>query len=144
MVKTPPQPKQSFKSYLTHISTQAKAKKLQRKLRIVIGNTSCDLDSCIGALVLAYYYSRVGGKEFLPVVNCRREDFRLNLEANLHLITDCKLNINDLVFVDELRNLYKPSQIKETVLVDHNVLDISQQDMGKNVTRIIDHHVDMN
>ena len=27
------------------------------KLRIVMGNTSCDVDSAIGALALAYYYS---------------------------------------------------------------------------------------
>ena len=30
----------------------------QQPLRIVMGNTSCDVDSAVGALVLAYYYTR--------------------------------------------------------------------------------------
>ena len=28
------------------------------RLRIVMGNTSCDVDSAVGALSLAYYYSK--------------------------------------------------------------------------------------
>ena len=33
-------------------------RKHKDRLRIVMGNTSCDVDSAIGAICLAYYYSR--------------------------------------------------------------------------------------
>jgi inorganic pyrophosphatase/exopolyphosphatase len=52
------------------------------KLRIVMGNTSCDVDSAIGALALAYYYFKKSeDKElWLPVINSNKKDFFCNLE----------------------------------------------------------------
>ena len=40
--------------------------------------------------------------------------------------------------------MYKKEQVSEVVLVDHNILDVTQADLGDKVTRIIDHHVDAN
>ena len=53
-----------------------------KRLRIVMGNTSCDMDSAIGALALAYYYTvKSEGKEvWVPVINSSKKDFFCNLE----------------------------------------------------------------
>ena len=55
------------------------------RLRVVMGNTSCDVDSAIGALVLAYYYSLKLKQQWVPVINCNRADFYCNLEIVTHL-----------------------------------------------------------
>ena len=46
--------------------------------------------------------------------------------------------------MDEFDSNYTGDQITETVLFDHNLLDVRQQHLGKNVTTIVDHHVDSN
>ena len=53
---------QRFRQWLTETSQAVRAGSLgpnepaTNRLRVVMGNTSCDVDSAIGALVLAYYY----------------------------------------------------------------------------------------
>jgi len=72
------------------------------KLRIVMGNTSCDVDSAIGALVLAYFYTVKLQQQWIPVINCRREDFFCNLEIVKHL-ANSQISQSDLYFMDEFR-----------------------------------------
>ena len=55
---------------------------------------------------------------------------------------NCKISQDDLWFMNEFRATYKPEAITEIVLVDHNILDVTQSDLGSKVTRIIDHHLD--
>mmetsp|Transcript_5798 Transcript_5798/g.7828 ORF Transcript_5798/g.7828 Transcript_5798/m.7828 type:complete len:135 (-) Transcript_5798:921-1325(-) len=107
-----------------------------------MGNTSCDVDSAVGALVLAYYYTTKLGQPWIPVINCRRQDFFCNLEIVKHL-ENCQISQDELYFYDEFRQQYPdPAAIEEVALIDHNVLDAEQSDMGSKVTRVIDHHVD--
>ena len=40
--------------------------------------------------------------------------------------------------------MYSANQVEEVVLVDHNILDVTQSDLGDKVSRVIDHHVDAN
>ena len=140
---------QGFRKYLNEATAMAKAGVLSTAgnpdLRIVMGNTSCDMDSVVGALTLGYYYTRKSteGHLFVPVINCNENDFFCNLEIAMHL-EDCKIPKTDLFFWDAFRTIYKPEQVAEVVLVDHNILDVSQADLGTKVTRIIDHHVDAN
>ena len=96
-------------------------------LRLVLGNSSSDMDSVVSALTAGYYYTSMSqdGSFFVPVVNCQRDDFFCNLEITVHL-DDCKISQDDLFFIDEFRTLYQPDQVSEVVLVDHNKLDISQ------------------
>jgi inorganic pyrophosphatase/exopolyphosphatase len=51
-----------------------------------------------------------------------------------------------LFFIDQLNvNYPKRDDITETAIVDHNQLDPAQEEwLGKNVTRIVDHHIDNN
>ena len=113
-----------------------------KKLRVVMGNTSCDVDSAVGALVLAYFYSKKLGSAWVPVINCRREDFFCNLEIVRHL-KNCQISQDELYFYDEFRQQYPDAEsVEELALIDHNILDQEQGDMGSKVTRVIDHHVD--
>ena len=107
-----------------------------------MGNTSCDVDSAIGALVLAYYYQLKLGQQWVPVINCRRADFFCSLEIVTHL-ANCHISHSDLYFYDEFRAQFPDSEsISEVALIDHNELDFEQRDMGSKVTRVIDHHHD--
>ena len=114
------------------------------KLRIVMGNTSCDMDSAIGAIALAYYYTMKSGGEavWVPVINAPKKDFYVNLEIATHL-DDCKIDKDELFYYDEFRESYPdPDMVEEVALIDHNVLDVDQADLGSKVTYVIDHHVD--
>ena len=107
-----------------------------------MGNTSCDVDSAIGAICLAYYYETKLGQKWTPIINCKAADFFCNLEIVLHL-KNCNIEQSDLVFYDEFRAAVPSADgIVEMALVDHNILDTNQSDMGSKVTRVIDHHVD--
>ena len=77
----------------------------QEPLRIVMGNTSCDLDSAVGALVLAYYYSRKLDQNWVPVINCKRAEFFCNLEIVRHF-QNCQISQDELYFYDEFRAQY--------------------------------------
>ena len=79
---------------------------------------------------------------YVPVINCDKADFELKLENKMHIVDDCKIPIESLYFVDELIAEYGLTYVKETILVDHNILDPSQSDLTASVTKIIDHHED--
>ena len=87
---------QGFRKYLNEATAIAKAGVLgtagNPDLRIVMGNTSCDMDSVVGALTLGYYYTRKSkeGHLFVPVINANAADFYCNLEITMHL-EDCKI-----------------------------------------------------
>lgn len=69
-------------------------------LRLVIGNTSGDMDSIVGAMGLAYYYTLKTKTLWTPVINCAKLDIKLKAEIYKHVIEDCKIDIDDLLFWD--------------------------------------------
>ena len=77
------------------------------------------MDSTVGALGLAYFYTIKTKLKWTPIVNCRREDFKLRVDIYKHVVSDC--GIDDLLFWDEVQAL-KP-EITEIALFDHNMLD---------------------
>ena len=114
------------------------------EVRIVMGNSSYDMDSCVGSLVLAYFYTVKMGKLFLPVLNCSKADFHNKIHIAMHLLEDCKLPEDHLFFMDEFRSMGLEKNLKEVVLFDHNILDPSQTSLSQKVTRIVDHHKEEN
>ena len=58
------------------------------KMRIVMGNTSCDMDSAVGAITLAYYYTTKLNQPYVPVINCKKDEFQYRLEIAMHM-SDC-------------------------------------------------------
>lgn len=61
------------------------------KVKVVLGNESCDLDSAVSALVYAYIIHHenkqkgVRNYEVLPFLNVSREDFPLKTEVTFYL-----------------------------------------------------------
>jgi inorganic pyrophosphatase/exopolyphosphatase len=91
-------------------------------IRIVMGNTSGDMDSVVGALGLAYFLTLKTKEDWCPVINCASDDFNLKVEIFKHLIEDCKLNTNEhLLFWDQFVTLKRP--LEEIALFDHNLID---------------------
>jgi hypothetical protein len=71
---------------LRHFIADSRKNAQASSLRIVIGNTSCDMDSCVGAICLAYFYSVKEKTHWTPIINCKREEFYLRVEITKHLL----------------------------------------------------------
>lgn len=107
-------------------------------IALYLGNESCDLDSVVSPLALAY------AANALPVLNVRRHELRLRRDV-VQEVAHAGVEITALVCLDEL-----PQQSLDHVLanggsltlVDHNQLTISQESSGKYVVAIVDHHAD--
>jgi exopolyphosphatase len=113
-----------FRTYLETATALAKSGNLNKDghpaLKLIIGNTSCDMDSAIGAITLAYFYTKTKDSLWVPVINCDAADFYCKPEIVKHL-KDSKIDHSHLVFLDELKALYpNRDEITEIGLVDHN------------------------
>lgn len=105
-------------------------------LLICLGNVSVDMDSVLGSLSLAYYYTLKHQQPYIPVVNCKKSFFSMKLDINMHLEES---NVGGLVFMDEIQM----ERVQEVCLIDHNKLDYTQEAvLGSKVKRVIDHHID--
>ncbi|XP_050330427.1 exopolyphosphatase PRUNE1 [Bactrocera neohumeralis] len=91
---------------------------------IVLGNESCDLDSAVCAVTLAYHYhqqnvaSRHTTPNFLPVLNIPRRDYALKTEVN-YVFQQHAIGDEHLTFRDDLQEDYLTRS--EFILVDHHV-----------------------
>lgn len=115
-------------------------------VRLVLGNTSADCDSVVGSLALAFFLHASTNQMWTPVINCQRSEFKARVESWQHVVRDCKIQEERLVFWDDLP---ETKNIVEVCLFDHNQLDEEQavalgSDTQSKVTRIVDHHVDNN
>lgn len=125
--------------------------KIDEGLNIALGNVSCDMDSAIGAILLGYYLtlksdyrSQPGNYEqfWLPVINCPRAEVVARLDIMFHL-QKYGINHEELVYVDDIDiSHYSENNLLKLALIDHNLLDVSQQSWGKSITMIVDHHKD--
>jgi inorganic pyrophosphatase/exopolyphosphatase len=112
------------------------------KVNIVIGNQSADLDSLVGAILLAAYYNHkdgCSGGGIIPVVNSSREILASKREC-MHFLNRFKISLDDLVYIGDLR----VDSIASVFLVDHNELDPRELDLhfDDKIKGIIDHHHD--
>ncbi|ALC48998.1 pn, partial [Drosophila busckii] len=103
-----------------------------RKLHIVIGNESCDLDSAVSALTLAFIYAqRQQEHDYVPVLNIPRIDYPLKTEVG-HMFSKCGIAEQSLIFRDDL-----PPQLSSNcsvILVDHHI-----SKLAPHVVEILDH-----
>ena len=81
------------------------------------------------------------------MVNCKRSELKLKVEIFRHIIADCEICFEDLIFWDELIPLQV--SITEICLIDHNKIDSQQAvqlglDSKSKVTLVYDHHFDNN
>ena len=113
---------QPFKLYLKEAYEHAVHS--SQPLRLVLGNTSGDMDSIVGAMGLAYYYTLKTHTLWIPIINCAKADLRLKAEIYKHIVLDCGISVDDLLYWDELVAL--KCSIEEICLIDHNVIDEAQ------------------
>ncbi|XP_067637166.1 exopolyphosphatase PRUNE1-like isoform X1 [Eurosta solidaginis] len=91
---------------------------------IILGNESCDLDSAVCAIALAYHYQQQSvaknKKEhhFLPVLNIPRSDYPLKTEVK-YVFDKHEISLDNLSFRDELQEDFLARS--KFILVDHHV-----------------------
>lgn len=69
---------EKFRAFLK--ATKTETMTLDKPLRLVMGNVSGDMDSIVGALGLAYFYTLRSGQQWTPLISCDKGDFALRLD----------------------------------------------------------------
>uniref|UniRef100_A0A3B4Z849 Prune exopolyphosphatase 1 n=1 Tax=Seriola lalandi dorsalis TaxID=1841481 RepID=A0A3B4Z849_SERLL len=126
------------------VTSRAAAKVCQHKAECVCVE-SCDLDSVVSSLAMAYFLFRTssgppGCSLVLPVLNIPRSQFHLRADVLL-LLREASIATETLVFRDEvdLAHLHGNRRLALT-LVDHNILPSTDRDLEGAVVEVIDHH----
>lgn len=143
------------------LSTESKT---NRKLTLVVGNESADLDSITSAIIYAYFQScapipkalgvdsHAGPRIYIPVLNIPERDIRIRPEL-LKLLPHAGLDPSCLITLDEvfpdssssndaIAKDNPPTDLYDLVLVDHNNPTGSFTKFKENVVGCVDHHQD--
>lgn len=111
---------------------------------LVLGNEAADLDSMASAIVYAYLMTAgEQDKTIIPLIPIPRADFKLRTEA-VYVFGQAGIDLNNLVFLDELNIEEVMQRVTGLVLVDHNRLSCSLDQYKDKVAIILDHHSDEN
>uniref|UniRef100_A0A8C4QQD2 Prune exopolyphosphatase n=1 Tax=Eptatretus burgeri TaxID=7764 RepID=A0A8C4QQD2_EPTBU len=110
---------------------------------VVMGNEACDLDSAVAALTYAWFLfqsSRHGSRP-VPMLNILRAELPLRPEIGYLFRRLALPSIDYLPCKDDvqLKTLAKKGSL-QLVLVDHNVLPLSDAELEQFVLEVIDHH----
>ncbi len=144
---------QKVHAYLKEIKSAAEIYKqnIDEPMNICIGNVSCDMDSAIGAIILAYYktyksdyFEEYGNYEnlWIPVINCPRAEIKARIDICYHL-ESFNINHEDLIYNDDIDiNFYADNKLLNLALIDHNKLDMTQSRWESSIRHIVDHHLD--
>lgn len=130
-------------AFIDELRTNLKTVSKNKKLTLVLGNESCDLDSAVCSIVFAYFQNvcstNKSGEIYLPVFNIPREELPLKTEVSFVLK---KYGVKDenVICRDELdfKFLRENSEFS-IVLVDHHILSDSMKNMTSFVSTILDH-----
>ncbi len=108
---------------------------------VVLGNEAADLDSMASSIAYGYLCNMQGEQQVLPVMPIPRADFILRTEA-VYVFKEARINLDDVVFFDEvdLGSLLRNGA--GLMLVDHNKLSPSLEKYSDHVVGILDHHKD--
>ncbi|XP_001655485.2 exopolyphosphatase PRUNE1 [Aedes aegypti] len=111
---------------------------------VVLGNESCDLDSAVCSIALAFHLSRTSAGDFLrstvkgsdcvvPVLNVAREDLPLKTEV-VYYLQENRIELTDLICRDEIDLPENVGGDTSYVLVDHHL-----SRYRANVVGVVDH-----
>ncbi|KAK0087402.1 hypothetical protein PV326_005210 [Microctonus aethiopoides] len=116
-----------------------------KKIFVILGNESCDLDSAVCTLVhgLFHYNSllrdNTEGIAVIPVLNVVKNQFNIKTEVIYHLETN-KVPLELLTFRDEINLMeLNKRQILALCLVDHHTLNDYDMPLVASVVEVIDH-----
>jgi inorganic pyrophosphatase/exopolyphosphatase len=126
----------------------------------ILNNTSCDMDSFLSSIILSiarnissnviqfpqgqnFSLNESSNKVFLPLMNCKRGDLKSRLDI-AYVMNLFKLDSSSLFYIsdEEIQKELNSSDSVRLSLVDHNVLDPSQEKFADLVEEIYDHHTD--
>ena len=109
----------------------------------MLGNESCDLDSAISAITLAFFYSKHSASTIpllnekpqviMPLLNIPRKDLPLKTEVT-HFLRQNGVDLENVICRDELSA--EQLKVSKFILVDHN----NSPEFQEQVVQIIDHH----
>ncbi|MCD6544639.1 MAG: DHH family phosphoesterase [Flavobacteriaceae bacterium] len=123
-----------------------KAKEIVRSnniQQIVVGNESADLDSIISANLLAFAYNALGEENIIPLINCKKRDYKLRTES-YGLFKRYDIDENDLIFIDDIdKSQLTDSGDLKVIVVDHNKLPDNLRAWDNAVVSVFDHHQDV-
>ncbi|CAD7086679.1 unnamed protein product [Hermetia illucens] len=99
--------------------------KLSERFCIIIGNESCDLDSAVCSLSLAYYYNRNKNKipnspkvaHVVPLFNIKREELPIKTEV-IYFLRKNNIEFDSITFQDDINESFITNN--DVVLVDHH------------------------
>ncbi|KAJ8924784.1 hypothetical protein NQ315_000937 [Exocentrus adspersus] len=114
-------------------------------VHFVIGNESCDLDSTVSSLILAYYLSvhkspRIPNSALvIPVLNVSRENFLLRTD-NCFVLRELGVPLEYLIYRDvvDFEELVITKRVTAS-LVDHHILSKNDSVLESSVIEILDH-----
>jgi len=110
--------------------------------RVIMGNEAADLDSMASSIAYGYLLSLQGASGVvLPVMPICRADFVLRPEA-VYLFGEAGIELDDIVFFDEVDFDALMEEGAGLVLVDHNKLGPEFTHYSSNVVGVVDHHKD--
>ncbi|XP_055371497.1 exopolyphosphatase PRUNE1 [Condylostylus longicornis] len=106
----------------------------------ILGNESCDLDSAVCAISLAYFYyyskNKIFHKKtynaFIPILNVSRSNFPIKSEV-VYYFKQHEINSDNICFMDDIDERFLQSN--DIVLVDHHFSPYRDS-----VIQVIDHH----
>ncbi|KAJ8978286.1 hypothetical protein NQ317_009626 [Molorchus minor] len=134
-----------FVNYLQTAKESLKNVTASDAVHIIIGNESCDLDSTVSSIALAYFlhYHKISevpdSAIVVPVLNVSLENFLLRAE-NCFVLEECGIPLDTFIYRDQIDfvNLLKTSTVTVS-LVDHHVLSRNDRILENNVIQIFDH-----
>ena len=94
----------------SHVAALVYKENIDEKLNICLGNVSCDMDSTIGAYIVAYfethkneYHMDPGNYEdlYIPVVNCPRGELEARIDIAHHL-KKFDIDLTKLVYITDI------------------------------------------
>ena len=146
----------NIKSYLNQVSDIYKLQLPSIKNTIVMGNTSCDLDSVSSCLLMSILKNYIEGnfesldsfnphilsikpadqikKLFIPILACGKSELFFRLEIKL-ILSIIKVDQTDFIYFEDINFIGK-----ELILVDHHELDFDHQHLKDLIIEIYDHH----
>jgi exopolyphosphatase len=121
-------------------------------LAVVLGNQACDLDSVVSALVHARFNLAGEHRVALPLIQCKRSEFRLRSDTRAALQrcggVDAAFAERELLFlhddisIDDLLQWHSERRLS-LALVDHNNAAATlPAALAHAVRHVVDHHVD--
>ena len=126
----------------------AKAENSPKWKYLIFGNTSADMDSVCGSMLMSYFYGMKTGNKYTPVVYCTRHELTFRFEILKHLALfgiDEPFLRENVIFAEDFRDQETEvfSDIESVGLIDLNRLDKKLADCFiKKVEYIVDHHSD--